>query len=74
MAQKHIETIIKKLNSQIPLYHQLKDILTKNDKIIIYNALSGSVIRYGIELYAKNEGQMDQATAEKPKQVNKNIV
>ena len=46
---------MKKLNSQIPLYHQLKDILTKNDKIIIYNALSGSVIRYGIELYAKNE-------------------
>ena len=49
----HIDYIIKKLNSKIPLYYQLRTILPYNKRIIVFNALSLSNILYGIELYAK---------------------
>ena len=54
---KHILSLINKLNSRIPLYLQLRNILPTHKKIVIFNALSGSLIRYGVELYAKNENK-----------------
>lgn len=52
---KHISLIINKINSRIPLYYQIRDILSDNKKILIYKSLSMSVINYGIELYAKRD-------------------
>lgn len=49
---KHVSQLINKLNTCIPLYYHIRDILPKSQKITIYNALTLSNIRYGIELYA----------------------
>lgn len=53
----HIQTIIKKINSKIPLMYQLRDILPNDKRITIYNSLIMSHIIYGIELYAKNKSK-----------------
>lgn len=52
---KHINDVIKKLNSQIPLYYQIRHILPANHRIMIFNSLSLSKINYGIELYGKSK-------------------
>jgi hypothetical protein len=48
---RHINALINKLNSLIPLFYQIKNIVPLNKKIIIYNSLATSQINYGIELY-----------------------
>ena len=54
----HINAIIKKkLNSCIPLYYTIRDIIPYNKRIMIYNSMSASLINYGIELYAKNKNK-----------------
>lgn len=50
---KHINYLINKINSKIPLYYQIRNIFTINNKKIIYNSLTLSQIIYGIELYGK---------------------
>jgi len=52
---KHIKNVINTLNSHIPLYYQLRDITPYCKRMMIYKALSHSIINYGIELYAKSE-------------------
>jgi len=54
---KHIKNIIDSLNSHIPLYYQLRNIIPYNKRILVYKALSFSKINYGIELYCKNESK-----------------
>jgi len=54
---KHINHIINKLNSRIPLYYQLRNVLPKDKRILMYKSLSMSNIIYGIELYGKSETQ-----------------
>ena len=51
---KHINHIIKKINSKIPLFYQLRTIIPETKKILIYNSIIKSDIIYGIELYAKH--------------------
>jgi len=51
----HIESIIKAVNSQIPLYYELRDKLPQSKKILVYKAITFSKINYGIELYARKE-------------------
>lgn len=53
----HIQSVIKKLNSQIPLYLALKNLLSTNKLSIVYKSLSMSTINYGIELYAKHNNK-----------------
>jgi len=53
----HINNIVNKLNSLIPLFYQIRDILSKNKKIMIYKSLALSKIIYGIELYSKNSNK-----------------
>lgn len=48
----HIDGLIKKLNSRIPLFYQIRNILPQDKKVLIFNSLSLSNIIYGIELYA----------------------
>lgn len=51
---KHIQMIIKKINSKLPVFYQLRNILQKDKKITAFNSLILSNIIYGIELYGKN--------------------
>ena len=51
----HIKALINKINSRIPLYYQIRNLLPKEKKVIIYNSLTLSNIIYGIELYGKRE-------------------
>lgn len=50
----HIKMLIRKINSRIPLFFQLREILPPEKRIIIFNSLILSNIIYGIELFAKN--------------------
>ena len=50
---KHIDYLVKKINSRIPLYYQIRSIMPRNKRLLIYNSLSLSHIIYGIELYGK---------------------
>ena len=51
---KHIQNIIKAINSKIPLLYQLRNIIPNSKKIVIFNSLIMPTIIYGIEIYAKN--------------------
>lgn len=51
---KHIKNVINKLNSQIPFYYQLKEILPKNKILTAFKSLSLTQIIYGIELFIRN--------------------
>lgn len=50
---KHVKSIIKKINSKIPLFYQLREIISRDKRIQIFNALVLPNVIYGIELYAK---------------------
>jgi len=50
---RHIVAVINKLNSQIPLFYKIRDILPTHKKVNVYKALSLPHIIYGIELYGK---------------------
>ena len=47
----HIIQLTNRLNSLIPLFYQIKNIIIKEKKILIYKALGFSKINYAIELY-----------------------
>lgn len=51
--ENHIKTLINKLNRQIPLIYQLKEILPKSKLLIVYKSIALSHIMYGIELYVR---------------------
>lgn len=53
----HIKNLINRLNRFIPLYYQLKSMMSMKRKLIIFNALTSSLIRYGIELYAQRDSK-----------------
>ena len=54
---KHINRLINKLNSQIPLYLTLRDVIPKGKLKIAYNSLAFSLINYGIELYGRKNNK-----------------
>ena len=57
---KHISNVINKLNSNIPIFYHIRDKISNNMKSSIYNSLALSTVRYGIELYGKNESKWTQ--------------
>ena len=50
---KHVSSVIKKLNSKIPFYYLMREILPKNKRKLIFNSFSTPIINYGIEIYGK---------------------
>jgi len=47
----HILTIINKLRQILPKIYKIRNILSEKNKLIIYDAWIGSILRYGIEIY-----------------------
>lgn len=50
----HTNDILMKINKCIPIFYNLRNILSYKQLIIIYNGLIFSKINYGIEIYAKS--------------------
>ena len=46
--------IIKKINSKIPLFYQIRNLIPNEKKILLYNSLILPNIIYGIEIYGKS--------------------
>jgi len=53
----HIKDVINKLNKQIPLYLHLRNYFSPSNLNSVYNALSFSIINYGIELYGRKHNR-----------------
>ena len=53
--ENQIQSIIKKINSKIPLFYQLRNLIPNEKKILIFYSLILPNIIYGIEIYAKNK-------------------
>ena len=51
--QIHINNVINKLNQLIPIFYSIRNIISTEKKLIIYNALVTSKINYGLELYGR---------------------
>lgn len=47
----HIQRLITKLKQILPKLYKLRNLLNKENKLIIYNAWIASHLRYGIEVY-----------------------
>jgi hypothetical protein len=48
---QHIFTLIKKLRQMMPTLYKIKPLLNDRNKLIVFDALVTSHIRYGIEIY-----------------------
>jgi len=51
--QIHINNVINKLNQLIPIFYSIRNIISTEKKLTIYNALVTSKINYGLELYGR---------------------
>ena len=54
----HINSVIKKLYSKIPLFYQIRNIMSNSKKMLVFNALSLPNIIYGIEIYARKHSTL----------------
>ena len=54
---KHINSIIKKINSKLPLFFHLRNLIPESKKILIFNSLVLPNILYAVEIYAKNSSK-----------------
>ena len=47
----HINLLINKLRKMIPFFYKIKSLLNEKNKLIVYDAMVTSHLRYGIEVY-----------------------